>query len=187
LRRASPLAAVQRYAVSYTQSLSVYRALRKRAAPVGMRQRLPAMGAPTYAAQPAGTASTPVSIEVARSAALEALPDQWPPLPGALEEVRRVARLFADAVVLTGSDASEDKLREMEAAGELRKFRYLHFAAHAFLSTSVPELSAVVLRQPGNAQWDGYLTAAEWSTLRLESDLIVLSACETALGKHVAG
>lgn len=178
---------VQRYAVSYTQSLSVYRALRRRAAPVGKRQTLLAIGAPSYAASQAAAQPAAAGGAMVRAASLEALPDEWPPLPGALEEIQRVARLFDGAVVLTGDDASEDKVREMEAAGDLRKFRYLHFAAHAVLSTSVPELSALVLRQPGNAQWDGYLTAAEWSTLRLESDLIVLSACETALGKHVAG
>jgi CHAT domain-containing protein len=178
---------VQRYSVSYTQSMSVYRALRQRPAAQGKRQTLLAIGAPTYDALPVRVASTTSGPPALRGSQVDALPEQWPPLPGAREELQRVARLFADAVVLTGDAASEDKVRELESTGDLRRFRYLHFAAHAVLSTSVPELSAVVLRQPGNAQWDGYLNAAEWSTLRLESDLIVLSACETGLGKQVAG
>ena len=66
-------------------------------------------------------------------------------------------------------------------AGELRRFRFVHFATHAFLSARGASLSGVVL-SAARAGNDGIITAAEWPTYRLRSDLVVLSACDTGLG-----
>jgi CHAT domain-containing protein/tetratricopeptide (TPR) repeat protein len=199
--------------VRYAQSLAVYRLLRQR--PVAEPgSSLFAMGGPTFAptadAQGASAASSPstqladklalrgaadVSTLVMRSAndpqstrrAYAALGMDWPPLPGAEREARAVAALFPGAVVFTGNDATEERLQQMDASGELARYRYLLFATHGYLSTEAPALSAVVLRQPGSARTDGYVTAAEWAGYTLRSDLTVLSACETGLGKEVAG
>lgn len=111
----------------------------------------------------------------------------WAPLPAAEREAKAVAALFPGAMIFTGADASEERLQQLEARGELARFRYLLFATHGYLSLDAPALSAVVLRQPGSALADGYVTAAEWAGYTLRSDLIVLSACETGLGKDVIG
>ena len=69
------------------------------------------------------------------------------------------------------------------------QYRMLHFATHAILDNDIPELSSIVLSQfdeNGNAQ-DGRLYAFDISDLKLRSDTVVLSACQTAYGRQVRG
>ena len=72
---------------------------------------------------------------------------------------------------------------------ELSKFRYVHFATHGYLDSARPDLSAIVLSlvdHQGNPQ-DGFLRSHDVFNLNLPAELIVLSACETGLGKDVRG
>ena len=65
----------------------------------------------------------------------------------------------------------------------------MHFATHGWLNSQNPELSGVVLSlydQKRLAQ-DGFLRAHEIYNLKLNADLVVLSACQTAIGKEVKG
>src|SRR2546428_737879 len=75
------------------------------------------------------------------------------------------------------------------AALDLSRYRILHFATHALVNSRHPELSGVVLslvNEQGQAQ-DGFLRVHEIYGLKLAGDLVVLSACQTALGKEVRG
>lgn len=192
-----------RFDIRYTQSLSVYALLRERASG-NRRATLFAMGGPTYGAavepmlseaMPALRGATNVDALVTRSSndplaaarAFRAIGVSWAGLPGAEREAKSVAALFPGARVLTGDSASEQILQQLNDERALAQYRYLLFSAHGYLSTQAPALSALVLRQPGSDGADGYVTAAEWAAYDLRSDLIVMSACETGLGKEVAG
>jgi CHAT domain-containing protein len=72
---------------------------------------------------------------------------------------------------------------------DLSQYRIVHFATHALLNSQHPELSGIVLSlvdQEGRPQ-NGFLRTYEIYNLKLRADLVVLSACRTALGKEIKG
>lgn len=72
---------------------------------------------------------------------------------------------------------------------ELSKYRIVHFATHALLNSEEPELSGIVLSrfdEAGRVQ-DGFLQLHDIYSLDLPVDLVVLSSCQTALGKEIRG
>ena len=110
-----------------------------------------------------------------------------PRLPFTGREANLIAGQLApgDSLLATGLSAN----RQRVMAGELEKYKLLHFATHGFLNAENPALSGLVLSlvdEQGRPQ-NGFLRAQDVYTLQLRADLVVLSACQTALGKEVAG
>jgi len=72
---------------------------------------------------------------------------------------------------------------------QLGQYRIVHFATHGLVDSEHPELSGLVLslvNKQGNAQ-NGFLGLEDIYNLNLPADLVVLSACETGLGKEING
>jgi CHAT domain-containing protein len=79
--------------------------------------------------------------------------------------------------------------RATAMSAELSQYRIVHFATHGLLDDKRPELSGLVLSlvdERGRAQ-DGFLHLHEIYNLHLPAELIVLSACQTALGQEIRG
>jgi CHAT domain-containing protein/Tfp pilus assembly protein PilF len=79
--------------------------------------------------------------------------------------------------------------RATATSSELRQYRIVHFATHGLLNTEYPELSGLVLSlvdEHGQPE-DGFLRLHDLYNLNLPVDLVVLSACQTALGKEIRG
>ncbi len=95
-------------------------------------------------------------------------------------EARAIAELFPDSLLLTRQDATKTKSRDQG-----RRYRLLHFATHAELDETDP-LGSALLLTPANGD-TGRLEVQEIFSLDLDASLVVLSACETALGKLAQG
>ncbi|HEY0782833.1 MAG TPA: CHAT domain-containing protein, partial [Thermoanaerobaculia bacterium] len=79
--------------------------------------------------------------------------------------------------------------RQTATSGELSHYAYVHFATHGLLDSTHPERSSLVLSlldKLGRPQ-NGYLRLDDVYNLHLNARLVVLSACQTALGKTIRG
>jgi CHAT domain-containing protein len=117
-------------------------------------------------------------------------------LPGTRREVEAIAALFPSdrARTLLGDQATESAVANLAARGELKKYRYLHFATHGRADETIAYNSALLLApdpdrsaNPTAPETDGRITAQQIvNTWELDADLVVLSGCETALGRATA-
>jgi CHAT domain-containing protein len=92
---------------------------------------------------------------------------------------------LGDKLLALGFDANN----ELATSDELSQYRILHFATHAFVNDRYPDLSKIALSmfdRQGRRQ-EGWLKLQDVYKLNLSSDLVVLSACSTALGQEVSG
>jgi len=108
------------------------------------------------------------------------------PLPNSLQEVRSIGKYFGEkrARLFVGSDASEGNVKSSK---EVSQAAYLHFATHGLVDERLPKLSGLALYAGDATKDDGFLQLYEIEDLKLNADLITLSACSTALGEHIAG
>lgn len=105
------------------------------------------------------------------------------PLPEADKEVAAIGKLFGSAQVFTGAAATESRFKSIAARHSI-----LHLATHGVLNNRQPLDSYLALANSDEAEKeDGRLTAREIMQSKLNANLVVLSACETAQGSISAG
>jgi CHAT domain-containing protein len=175
---------VEEHEVVRLPSASVLAVLRQQTA-----ARTPAPGLVAILADPVFDADDPRLASLAPGEEEQEAMD-LPPL-GRLRSSSREAEAIVSlagegtALVALGFDAN----RELATSRRLAGYRFLHFATHAVVDNDHPELSAVVLSRfdAGGLRRDGRLRLHELYGLQLPADLVVLSACRTALGKEVRG
>ena len=108
-------------------------------------------------------------------------------LPFSREEANAIAALVDPKLVLKAVDFSANRAAVLR--GALAGHRIVHFATHGVLDSERPALSGLVLSlvdERGRRQ-NGFLRLHDIYNLRLDADLVVLSACQTALGKDIKG
>ncbi|MBD2447553.1 CHAT domain-containing protein [Nostoc sp. FACHB-152] len=79
--------------------------------------------------------------------------------------------------------------RSTATSNELSQYSIVHFATHGIINSKHPELSGIVLSlfdQSGKPQ-NGFLRLHDIFNLKLQAELVVLSACQTGLGEEVQG
>jgi CHAT domain-containing protein len=108
------------------------------------------------------------------------------PLPETTDEACAIAAALgaSDDALHLGAAATEASVKQLSADGTLAHASVLHFATHGLISGDLAGLAepAIVLTPPDTAtsEDDGLLTASEVTTLRLDADWVILSACNTA-------
>ncbi len=144
---------------------------------------LAAFGDPVYP----GDKDSVTDFQV-RSAIDRGLFDDWNSLPHTRREVEQIAALYPPAARRThlGARATEEAAKAVE-----RETRIVHLATHGHLDDRFPLDSALVLtipEDPGQGRDNGLLQVWEiFERLRLNADLVVLSACASALGEEQGG
>jgi len=168
--------AVMRYEITYAASFGGWIELRDRSPRHGWPRDLLALGAVDDS-----SAERPAASHVA------ATRNGWEPLPFARSEIAQIAQAFAPARVRTllGATASKEALAAASRSGELAGYRYVHFATHALVEPAFAERAALVLAPMAGK--DAYLTATELAGLAMNSELVVLSACDTGVGRYEQG
>jgi CHAT domain-containing protein/predicted metal-dependent hydrolase len=152
---------------SYAQSASVLRQLRLEPAATPTMELL-AVGDPAFAGA--------LETGFLRSEPLSRLP-----FSGA--EASGIAALFSEgtADVLLAEEATEEAVTALLAS---QTYRFVHFATHGLVNDDRPDYSGLALAGSGT---DALLQASEIFNLKIDADLVVLSACETGLGQLIKG
>ena len=108
-------------------------------------------------------------------------------LTGTRVEADQISKLAkasgGQADVWLDLDASEENLDTRD----MTKYRIIHVATHGLLNAERPQFTGVVLSLVGNKTRDGFVRTDEVFNLHLGSPLVMLSACETGLGKETRG
>jgi len=167
---------LDQYAVSYAPSLTALKAMMevkrgRKQAPAQVQ--LLAMGNPAWG----GQMEQPLKA-VYRDQSLGAL-------PMAESEVRRLGRIYGEnrSHIYIGPEARESRFK-----AEASEANVLHLATHGILNNASPLYSYLLLAGEGDGSSDdGLLEANELLRMKLHSELVVLSACETARGRVGAG
>jgi CHAT domain-containing protein/Tfp pilus assembly protein PilF len=103
---------------------------------------------------------------------------------------REAAAIMSIAKPGTGMEALDFQAsRKTALSNELSQYRIVHFATHGLLDNEHPELSGLVLSlvSPEGQPQDGFVDLQDVYNLTIPADLVVLSACETGLGKEING
>ena len=123
--------------------------------------------------------------QAAESAKMQGLP--LARLAGTRVEADQIVKLAkttgTQADMWVDLEANEDNVDTKDIA----KYRILHIATHGLLNAERPQFTGVVLSLVGNKNEDGFLRTDEVFNLKLGSPLVMLSACETGLGKEKRG
>jgi CHAT domain-containing protein len=162
---------VKKYPISYGQSASVLKTLISKPEEARQRavgKRLLAIGDPLYE-------DTLFNSQI-----------KYPRLEFSGKEIENIATYFTGGFseIYLRNKATEENLKRNN---ELNKFNYIHFATHGLIDEDKPDLSSLVLTSERNSGEDGLLQAKEIFELKLNADLVVLSACQTGLGKLIRG
>jgi CHAT domain-containing protein len=106
--------------------------------------------------------------------------DPLPDLPNSTDEVTSAGEIFGkSSVLLLGVNATEAAFK----AKPLDRFRIIHIATHGIASVKLPDRAALILGEDPAGHDDGLLQAREIRDLRLNADLVTLSACDTGMGR----
>jgi CHAT domain-containing protein/Tfp pilus assembly protein PilF len=174
---------VEKYRVSYAPSASSLLYLRERRRGEIPEKALLAFADPlnSIGKKSSGSAS---SGDIMREFYLQQ-GYELPALPYSREEIKTIGHSLKAGrkEMYTGEKAKEEMVKSLS----LQDYRIIHFATHGLVDTRVPMRSAVVLSLDADPREDGFFQAREILQVRLNADLVVLSACQSGRGKLEKG
>lgn len=182
-----PASTVKSYV--YLPSMSTLRALRTLPRNQAARTSVAVIADPVFHVADARlsgrtSAAAASTNELVLRAASEAGMSDLRRLPATRDEAQSI-RAMADGTSWIALDFAANRKATLEAPWE--RYSIVHFATHALVNSRHPELSGIVLSlydADGRGE-DGFLRASDIFNLTMPADLVVLSVCESAVGRDV--
>lgn len=106
------------------------------------------------------------------------------PIPSVHQELKVLEGIFTHGAFYSHGSANEANFKATIAEED---YNIIHLAMHGILNTNQPIASSLAFTENGDSLEDNFLYAYEISQLNLNTDLVVLSACETGYGKFEQG
>ena len=191
------------FPISYSQSATALSLLRMRAH-YKIGDKILVLADPMFGAQDDNRSSTPtnplLTVKPEQMQLMRAITEEWkgtsdgniglPRLVLTGQMADKMSTLFGEQVeTLRGMGASELELRQRS----LKDYKYQIYATHGILNGKISSIEepALILTQVGAnprlAKQDGFLTMSEIPSLKMNADLVALTACDTGLGRYLTG
>lgn len=163
---------IERFAIKYIPSVSVLSVINERQ-PLDFERSLLGLASSGF--------ESGDDLAVARSQA------SFSTLPYTLAEIDSIQTNFPESKILKNETVTEAAFKALD----LSEYRFMHFATHGNINESVPDQSGLILSKKTETETlfgeDGYLNAREISQLSISANLVVLSACNTGIGRIING
>jgi CHAT domain-containing protein len=164
---------INKYSVSYNYSLALHNE--------NSKQKVRGNGNMLAIAASYSSHKDSLNSSIIRAPHHMTLRQELSDLPAAREEVNALSKSFRGSFLL-GNDAIEKTFKETAS-----KYSIIHLAMHGILNQRAPILSSLAFSENKDSTEDNFLEAWEISQLKLNAQLVVLSACETGYGKFQQG
>ena len=173
---------VKDYKIAYAPSISSLREIiQQEGERVRKRPRdILAFGDPYFGPEAEGK-----EAEDAEKAASSAASSRFPRLKYSGQEIEKISALFKkeNVSLFKREEATEERLKTLN----LNDYKILHFATHCIIDDIKPDRSSIVFSVGSASREDEILQMREVFHLKLNSDLVTLSACQTGLGQLIRG
>lgn len=175
-----PIYVVEKFKTTYCPSATSLFLIKQKPRPKKLGKHLLAFGAPLFGGRELKKVTGSKRSEGVMKEAHLNKGFSLSPLPFSKNEILGISRHFLTEKkdIFLGSRANEATLKRLP----LCEYQIIHFACHGFLDEKFPLRSALVLSPSEDQEDDGFLQANEICNLRMNADLVVLSACQTGNG-----
>ena len=182
---------LEKHVVKYIQSASVLALLRTHGNTVQASERFIGFGDPVYDFESFKRGKQEGAVSLSGRGIAGTVKTRYAGLAGGLsrleasgDEIRAIQQLFQKKK-MTGKTFLREEAKEDYAKGVgMDQYGYIHFSMHGIVT---PKLQAIIFSQIPGAGDDGLLTVSEIMNLHYNARLVVLSACQTGLGKSERG
>ena len=147
--------------------------------------------APVFSGTGAGTGPRPMNADGGSTRDIVVVEQgvRYPELPATERELRAIIDLFKRSGKKAAGYFHRQAAEEIFKSAHMRNYNFIHIATHSLKERGSAGLSGLIFSKPGSASGkeDGILYSKEIYNLDLDAELVVLSSCESGIGRLIKG